>query len=446
MKKLLKMTNKIYFRLILYLIIWQIYLLFMSINSPLGTNWLEWHSQRIYNFSEYLRLNGFFSNYGFSIWSSCKDCSLSAENWTERIYLSLNIFSNLPYVIFNNFFGEINLKLYGHYLDKLVILITGILITELFINFSIKKNPVNEKLIKSQLIFTLFIINPWTYKMLIAHWIQIYFLFFFLFGILMFLKGRNNTALSSFFIAGCFDYQSSAGLLLFYALIFIYSKIKNKSFYFNNYFPTAKNKLHLNSKLLISFLLPVLIYFVLREYASQELNNINSGSFILERIGISGEDIHNGGIVGALQFLGGNRITLCLTDFSGNLNSINLSTKIQIFNCTLSIVSMFFLSLLSIFGLFILYSSEKKFFNLIIFPIIFLLLSYTFILQQSSSVHLMGYSYLFSILFSLGITSLVFKVFKIYKYSIVTNIIAIPIIFGIFILCIRVSMLTGVNG
>ena len=198
--------------------------------------------------------------------------------------------------------------------------------------------------------------------------------------------------------------------------------------------------------MLISFLLPVLIYFVLREYASQELNNINSGSFILERIGISGEDIHNGGIVGALQFLGGNRITLCLTDFSGNLNSINLSTKIQIFNCTLSIVSMFFLSLLSIFGLFILYSSEKKFFNLIIFPIIFLLLSYTFILQQSSSVHLMGYSYLFSILFSLGITSLVFKVFKIYKYSIVTNIIAIPIIFGIFILCIRVSMLTGVNG
>ena len=63
--------------------------------------------------------------------------------------------------------------------------------------------------------------------MLIAHWIQIYFLFFSLW-ILMFLKGRNNTALSSFFIAGCFDYQSSAGLLLFYALIFIAQKLKIK--------------------------------------------------------------------------------------------------------------------------------------------------------------------------------------------------------------------------
>ena len=106
------MTKNIYFRLILYLIIWQIYLTFMSINSPLGSDWLDWHSQRIYNFSEYLKINGFFSIFGFSILTSCTDCSLSSENWTENIYLSLNIFSNLPYVIFNYFFGETSLKLY----------------------------------------------------------------------------------------------------------------------------------------------------------------------------------------------------------------------------------------------------------------------------------------------------------------------------------------------
>ena len=69
--------------------------MFMSNYAPLGTDWLPWHFQRIYNFSEYFKLNGYFSNYGFSIWSTCKDCSLNPEYGTNKIYLSLNIFSNL---------------------------------------------------------------------------------------------------------------------------------------------------------------------------------------------------------------------------------------------------------------------------------------------------------------------------------------------------------------
>ena len=39
------------------------------------------------------------------------------------------------------------------------------------------------------------------------------------------------------------------------------------------------------------------------------------GTSILTRIGISGDDFHNGGLLGSLQFLGGNRITACLIDF-----------------------------------------------------------------------------------------------------------------------------------
>ena len=440
------MTKNIYFRLILYLIIWQIYLTFMSINSPLGSDWLDWHSQRIYNFSEYLKINGFFSIFGFSIWTSCTDCSLSSENWTENIYLSLNIFSNLPYVIFNYFFGETSLKLYGHYIDKLVLFFTGILISELFINFSIKKNFYYEKIIKSQLIFVLFIVNPWTYKMLIAHWIHIYFVIFFLLGILMFMNEKTNLGLLFFFISGCFDYQSSAGLFSFYFLILILSKIKKDKINLNNYFPLNNKNDNLKSKILISLFLPILIYFFLKIAALQELNFVSSGSSILERIGISGNDIHNGGIIGALQFLGGNRISLCLTEFNGNLNSIDLNNKIEIFNCSLSILSMFILSVFSILGLFILYSNEKKFFNLTIFPLLFLLLSYILILQQSSSVHLMGYSYFFSIIFSVGLATIFFKILKKYNYSTISTLISLPVLIGILILCIRVNMLTGVNG
>jgi len=86
------MIKKIYFRFFIYLIIWQLYLFFMSNNSPLGTEWLPWHYQRLFNFSEYLKLNGYFSNFGFSIWSFCENCNLNFENWTDKIYLSYTFF------------------------------------------------------------------------------------------------------------------------------------------------------------------------------------------------------------------------------------------------------------------------------------------------------------------------------------------------------------------
>ena len=89
---MLKKTN---FRLLIYLSLWQLYLILMASHAPLGTDWLPWHFQRIYNFSEYLKLNGYFSNYGFSIWSSCKDCSLDAGNGENKIYLSSHFFPHL---------------------------------------------------------------------------------------------------------------------------------------------------------------------------------------------------------------------------------------------------------------------------------------------------------------------------------------------------------------
>ena len=113
----------------------------MSKYSPLGIQWLDWHKTRIFNFSEFLNLNGFFSYYGFSIWSQCEDCVLNSTNWQDDIYLSLNLLSNLPYVLLNKYFGENFFKLYGHYIDKSVILLTGILLAEIYSKFNTKIKP-----------------------------------------------------------------------------------------------------------------------------------------------------------------------------------------------------------------------------------------------------------------------------------------------------------------
>ena len=417
----------------------------MSVNSPLGTDWLPWHSQRIFNFSEYLNLNGIFNNYGFSIWEKDMDLSLQSENSKIPIYFSANFFSHLPYVLSNKFFGESFLKEYWHLFDKTIILFTGILITELFIKLNPKKTFSKSYQLKILLIFILFIVNPWTYKMILAPWTNIYFVFFFLSGIFMFLANRKNLGLIFFFLGGCFDYQSSAGLLLYYILILFLLKFNSKLIYINKYY-AFDFKQNLNKvKIIIIFSAPVIIFFILRQMASQDFN-VGNNVFLLDRIGLNGNDINNGGLLGSLQFLGGNRISQCLINLKGDLNSIPLATKIYIFNCSLSILSMILVSLISTFGLFIISKKENKLFNFVILPFLFLLISYTFILQQSSSVHLMGYSYFFSIIFSFGLSSIIFKILEKLKYSLPSILLTIPIMFGILILLMRVSMLTGPNG
>jgi len=263
-------------------------------------------------------------------------------------------------------------------------------------------------------------------------------------GILMFLNKNYNLGLLFFFVTGLFSFQSSAGIAFFYILLSFLFYLKEKKFYYDEYFLNINNQV-LNYKIILSLIFPVLIYFVLKQIAISEYQIVGGSSF-LQRVGISGGDIHNGSLLGTLQFMGGNRITQCLVNFNTNIDFNNLSDPIEIYNCVLSTLSMYIVSLVSILGLFYLNNKDKSFNKLIIFPILFLFLSYIFILQQSSSVHLMGYSYLFSVLFSVGISRVIFYILKKYSYSTLSISLSIPITIGLMILCIRVSMLTGLNG
>ena len=182
----------------------------------------------------------------------------------------------------------------------------------------------------------------------------------------------------------------------------------------------------------------------LRWLAWKNMESIG-GSSLLFRIGIQGNDIHNGGLLGALQFLGGNRVTLCLADYGSGVLSVNLTDGITRYNCILSIVGMLLLSLSAIVGIIILLRKSVPA-KWIVFPLMYSLLLFVTILQQSLSTHLMGYSYIFSFLFTAGIVSLM--VFFVQFSSSLTLKVAlsIPFVVGIIFLSIRVSMLTGMNG
>ena len=66
--------------------------------SPLGIDWLDWHYQRLNNVVQFLKINGYFTNYGFSIWTTVENCALDHQCWKNHIYLSIMRLIQIVYV------------------------------------------------------------------------------------------------------------------------------------------------------------------------------------------------------------------------------------------------------------------------------------------------------------------------------------------------------------
>ena len=78
------------FRISFYSLIFFFYLYFMKYYSPLGVDWLDWHFYRLENSVKFLKINGYFSNFGFSVWSTIENCALIKI--VGKQYLSFSIF------------------------------------------------------------------------------------------------------------------------------------------------------------------------------------------------------------------------------------------------------------------------------------------------------------------------------------------------------------------
>lgn len=426
-----------------YLTIWFAYLTFMSSHAPRGVNWLSWHLQRLYNAVEYVKVNGYFSSYGFSIWSSCQDCGYAVSEWAGKIYLSSSIFKLFPYSFLNHFWGFDALQKYGPQIDRLVILIAAVVAAELIIICVHNYSTVPSNFV-GVVSFVLFVTSPWTYRMLLSSWTEIYFLPFFLIALLCFFHGRHRVSLVMLFFAGIFHYQWVLAVAGLYGLLYLSYRYFVVDAQAKQYLPEYGRTVGGMLSIVIVMVGSVLFEVALRLLALQQTESA-SGSNLLFRIGISGNDIHNGGLLGALQFLGGNRVTLCLADYGISVLSNSLTDGITRYNCFLSIGGMVLMSLFAIVGLIILLKRSVAA-KWIVFPLIYALMLFITILQQSLSVHLMGYSYIFSFLFAAGMVSLMVFFARFIGSPTLKDVLSIPCVLGIVFLSIRVSMLTGANG
>jgi len=100
--------------------------------------------------------------------------------------------------------------------------------------------------------------------------------------------------------------------------------------------------------LMLATAAPAIFYFAQRSIVlSSSLNLKHSGSNLLFRIGIDGlTNVHHGGLLAAMQFLGGNRASLC---FQAAYDVV-LGNAIMKFNCVASIFGVVAMSLVGIFG------------------------------------------------------------------------------------------------
>jgi hypothetical protein len=228
------------FRIFAYVVIWYLYIAFMGIHAPHGVEWAAYHSQRLFNAVEYLRLNGYYTNFGYSIWSSCTDCDLTSPAWLEKIYVSSSALKLAPYIILNSLGGEGALRYFGPAIDKSIIFAAGVLTAEL-LGSGIRQKSRLPILWVSVVCFSLFVTSPWAYMMLIAAWADIWFLFFFLLAIFCFNLSRRRAGFIFFFAACLAHYHWGFVVAFIWTSFFILAVLLKEQGFVKSFFPKFCN-------------------------------------------------------------------------------------------------------------------------------------------------------------------------------------------------------------
>ena len=145
--------------------------------------------------------------------------------------------------------------------------------------------------------------------------------------------------------------------------------------------------------------------------------NSVTGSPALIRIGLDG-NTHSGGLLGSLQFLGGYKWYYCVSiNNVQNKNILNLSNRTisAIVNCELILLTMILFSAISIYGVIMIYKSNKEEIKIanqwVTTALIFSFSGMLLVFQQSFTVHIVGYSYVWAFIFALGFSYIIYRNF-----------------------------------
>ena len=423
-----------------YISIWLIYLFFMFKSSLRGIDWLPFQEERVRSSVNHIINNAPFIKFGVTSWLPFDS---SAE--INKVY-AVQAHEYLHYFALMKLGGEDIFSLIAPHIDKVIIFFLSSIVAEVCVKIFDKNNNLSKNIIGISS-FLVFCTLPFTYRMLIGSWQDVYCLLFIYLSFLLFSFEKKKLGLLVLIYGLLWQYHWSVFLGLFYLSTYIYSKLSYSGNKLLVLFPPGFRSR--NKPIIFMFAFSISPLINLFQRILLNLNGYNlTNSGLLFRIGIdNANNLHHGGLISAFQFLGGNRITLCIQpEILSNLNSSNISlAQIFTFNCILSILSFALFSLISIFS-YSIFAKFQKELSWILIPPAFAFFFFVFIFQQNNATHLQGYSIYFAPIFTIGILSLFHQFQWLNKKHLFSHIFFVIFVSALVITNIRVSFLTGING
>ncbi|MBW3074826.1 hypothetical protein CU303_03955 [Prochlorococcus marinus str. MU1417] len=435
--------GSMYFRIFCYLVISIIYFIYMSEKSLLGIEWLDFFRKWVINIVN--NINPDFDGFYFGFTSRDFINELGDEISNNRVYI-LPIYQNLHLKLLSLFGGENAIIFYGQLLDKIAVSLSGFLTGEIIYVLCITAEKFSRTLIAITS-FSFFLTSPWSYRMLLAPWQEVYFLLFLLLAIFFVQRKRYKLALLSYTLAAFSQYQWSFILSCLFLISSLANRFSRKNRSQGLFLPNQLMKLK-NLILLISIgLFPTFSLFLQKFLLNLSSNNfVYGGSNVMFRIGLDSPDnINHGGWLASFQFLGGNRVSSCLENINIDSLMSSMTSKIFLLNCLFSISGMVILSIISIIG-YVKFSNANKTDRWFLMPIFLVFFTFCLVFQQSFAAHLQGYSYIFGFIYACGLVYFASFVFKRFFSFVPSLLLYIPFYFGVILTHIRVSFLTGLNG
>lgn len=386
------------------------------------------------------------SFYGLTSWDSYGQIAEEvAKNLPSESYIVPSIHYAF-HALATNLWGYEYLQNYAAFADfcliSYVAMISSEIIAHINLGFDAPRTVYLNKYYWPLTAYTLFLSSPLTYRMMLASWPEVAWVACILTSYLLSIKKKRIAALSLVFLAGLFHWIWSVILSSFYITLILFGLCSSHPTILRKYLPPAFRTFKQACLFACGGLLPAITYNLQLYLLNSRYSVSSTGSSILKRIGIDSIDnINHGGILATLQFLGGNRLSVC---FQGATEGINQS--IYRFNCITSISSWTFISLVALLS-----SAYAcfRFRNLcwIIIPIGWSFVTFSLVFQQSTAVHIHGHSFVIVFLIVFGIIFLLRLLagrLQLSNFAIFIS--SISITSGLVINALRVSYLTGQNG
>ena len=179
-----------YLRAFFYFLISFAYFYFMSKNAPLGIDWRPFHQERVLNATNNILNFTTLIKHGYTTYLSPEQLESGLNSDKNFTFYAVHAQSYLHFVLAKLIGGEKLVINLGQYLDKFAIFSSAVISGELARKFFPKIPSINGEIISFS-VFSLFISSPWSYRMTIAAWLEVYVLIFFLISFLFFLNKRK---------------------------------------------------------------------------------------------------------------------------------------------------------------------------------------------------------------------------------------------------------------